>query len=355
MKSFTSEQPLTNSKKMPFPFDFGNQSTTRKQKKLPFQLNSLNTEECDSDTYRSQSAFKKLKNLEFQNDLFMMEMQHAQKRKEVESNRLKFHLSSIKSDIDFMKSQLQSPVTQTKEKNQRSESIDSEQSSDRSSSSSSDKSFVKYPIKFQHYKPKQKEQNKVDSYESIENRFKKLFYISDMNEKLNWMIKQHFNSFHSIQLDLQNNLLPLLLDNTLKLLIELIEKLNSIKLDTLSFKSYDPIQNCEKNRKRYSSDLDVEAINQDYQYQGNQTMTDYCQKFTEQPQNNQFSTPQYKQQKPDQQQSAKELSNMMKLKPESNQTSNNQTLDKKVSISERSQKKTTSKCQLMPSLKNRQK
>lgn len=37
-------------------------------------MNSLNTEECDNDTYRSQEAFKKLKNLEFQNDLFMMEM-----------------------------------------------------------------------------------------------------------------------------------------------------------------------------------------------------------------------------------------------------------------------------------------
>ncbi|CAD8120635.1 unnamed protein product [Paramecium sonneborni] len=357
MKSLRSEEPLsTTSKNKGFVFDIGNQSTTRKQQKIPFQLNSLNTEECDNDTYRSQQAFKKLKNLEFQNDLFMMEMQHAQRRKEAESNRLKFQLSSIKSDIDFMKSQLQSPVAKAKPKRKRSKSIDSEQSSDQSSSSSSDNSFIKCPIKFKHYEPIQKEQVKVDSYDTIAKRFQKLFQISDANEKLNWMVKQYFNSFHSIQLDLQNNLLPILLENTLKLLIEIIEKLNSIKLDTLSFKSFDPFQNGEKNNKRYSSDLDVDTINQEYQFQGTHILTDYSQKFTEQPLKNQFSTPQYKQQQPEQQQSARQLQNMMKSKPDiSCQTSNNQTLDKKVSISERSQKKTTSKCQLMPSLKNRQK
>ncbi|CAD8205290.1 unnamed protein product [Paramecium pentaurelia] len=359
MKSFRSEEPVsTTSKNKGFTFETGNQSTTRKQHKIPFQMNSLNTEECDNDTYRSQEAFKKIKNLEFQNDLFMMEMQHVQRRKEAEQNRLKFQLSSIKSDIDLMKSQLQSPVAKVKSKQKRSQSIDSELSSDGSSSSSSDNSYVKCPIKFKHFEPIQKEQIKIDSYETIENRFKKLFQISDVNEKLNWMVKQYFNSFHSIQLDLQNNLLPLLLENTLKLLIEIIEKLNSIKLDTLQFKSYDPFQNGDKNNKRYSSDLDIETINQEYQSQVNHTLTDYCQKFNEQQsQKNQFSTPQYKQQQQqDQQQSARQLQNMMKSKPDSScQTSNNQTLDKKVSISERSQKKTTQKCQLMPSLKNRQK
>ncbi|CAK61999.1 unnamed protein product (macronuclear) [Paramecium tetraurelia] len=352
MKSFRSEEPMsTTSKNKGFAFETGNQSTTRvykkvqqhqKQHKIPFQMNSLNTEECDNDTYRSQEAFKKLKNLEFQNDLFMMEMHHAQRRKEAESNRLKFQLSSIKSDIDFMKSQLSSPVAKAKPKQKRSQSIDSELSSDGSSSSSSDNSYVKCPIKFKQFEPIQKEQVKIDSYETIENRFRKLFQISDVNEKLNWMVKQYFNSFHSIQMDLQNNLLPLLLENTLKLLIEIIEKLNSIKLDSLQFKSYDPFSNGDKNIKRFSSDLDVEAINQEYLSQGNHTLTDYCQKFTEQPQKNQFSTPQYKQQQPEQQQSARQLSNMMKSKPDSScQTSNNQTLDKKVSISERSQKKTS--------------
>ncbi|CAD8186149.1 unnamed protein product [Paramecium pentaurelia] len=361
MKSFRSEEPLsTTSKNKGFTFEIGNQSTTRKQQKIPFQFNSLNTEECDNDTHRSQQAFKKLKNLEFQNDLFMLEMQHGQRRKEAESNRLKFQLSSIKSDIDFMKSQLQSPIAKVNTKRKRSQSIDSEQSSDRSSSSSSDNSYVKCPIKFKHYEPIQKDQIKIDSFETIENRFKQLFQISDVNDKLNWMIRQYFNSYHSIQLDLQNNLLPLLLDNTLKLLIEIIEKLNSIKLDTLQFKSYDPFSNGDKNNKRYSSDLDIETINQEYQFQVNHTQTDYCQKFNEQPQKNQFSTPQYKQQQQQQQveqkQSARQLSNMMKSKPDSScQTSNNQTLDKKVSISERSQKKTTQKTQLMPSLKNRQK
>ncbi|CAK65334.1 unnamed protein product (macronuclear) [Paramecium tetraurelia] len=355
MKSFRTEEPLsTNSKNKGLTFEIGNQSTTRKQQKMPFQFNSLNTEECDNDTHRSQQAFKKLKNLEFQNELFMLEMQHGQRRKEAESNRLKFQLSSIKSDIDFMKSQLQSPVAKVKPKRRRSQSIDSEQSSNRNSSSSSDNSYVKCPIKFKHQEPIQKEQIKADSYETIGNRFKQLFQISDVNDKLNWMVKQYFNSFHSIQLDLQNNLLPLLLENTLKLLIEIIEKLNSIKLDTLQFKSYDPFQNGDKNIKGYSSDLDIETINQEYQFQGNQTLTDYCQKFTEQK--NQFSTPQYKQQQPEQKQSARQLQNMMKSKPDSScHTSNNQTLDKKVSISERSQKKTTQKTQLMPSLKNRQK
>ena len=57
-----------------------NMSTTRvmlivirqKQQKTPFHFKS--TEDNDSDTYRSEQAFRKLKNLEFQNDMYMMEM-----------------------------------------------------------------------------------------------------------------------------------------------------------------------------------------------------------------------------------------------------------------------------------------
>lgn len=51
--------------------------------------------------------------------------------------------------------------------------------------------------------------------------------------------------------------MSLLLENTLKLLIEIVEKLNSIKLDSLQFKTYDPFIE-KNNNKRYSSELDLE-------------------------------------------------------------------------------------------------
>ncbi|CAD8088660.1 unnamed protein product [Paramecium primaurelia] len=87
--------------------EIGNLSTSRAKGAV---IKQFVTE--DNDTGRScnneKELFKKMQNLEFQNGLFQMQMQHIHKRKNLEDFTIRQQLSQIQQDIQSIQNRVQS-------------------------------------------------------------------------------------------------------------------------------------------------------------------------------------------------------------------------------------------------------
>ncbi|KAM3144072.1 hypothetical protein pb186bvf_003836 [Paramecium bursaria] len=216
--------------------EYANLSTSRVSKTIQYQrhnksINQFCTDEKQQESQRSVNKewFQKMQNLEFQNDMFQMQMQHINRRKQNEDNQIKSQLFQLQQEIDGIRTKFSS---NKKEQRTPKRSIrrkdDSELSSDAEDSSTSRESI--------YYGREIRQIN----YDVVFRQFQQLFDICCSNNKLSTLFLMYCGSLQTIQLDLQNQNFTAVLENVLKMFIDLLLKLSAIKLDSLLIRESTP-------------------------------------------------------------------------------------------------------------------
>ncbi|CAD8095164.1 unnamed protein product [Paramecium sonneborni] len=191
--------------------EIGNLSTSRTKGAV---IKQFVTE--DNDTGRScnneKDLFKKMQNLEFQNGLFQMQMQHIHKRKNLEDLNIRQQLTQIQQDIQSIQYKVQSVKNKSSKKKIR-----------LSSSSSSSEDEVALSIGF----------NCRNNQDQMLQNYKELFEVCNSHEKLSGLFQNYCGSIKTIEIDIVQQNFQLLIQQLIKMMIDILRRFNQIKIDQL--------------------------------------------------------------------------------------------------------------------------
>ncbi|CAD8179753.1 unnamed protein product [Paramecium pentaurelia] len=191
--------------------EFGNLSTSRAKGAV---IKQFVTE--DNDTGRScnteKELFTKMQNLEFQNGLFQMQMQHIHKRKNIEDFTIRQQLTQIQQDLQCIQNRVQSVKNKSSRKK-----------ISLSSSSSSSEDVGRLQIGF----------NYRNNQDQMLSNYKELYEVCNQHEKLNALFSNYCGSIKTIEIDIVQQNFQLLIQQLIKMMIDILKKFNSIKIDQL--------------------------------------------------------------------------------------------------------------------------
>ncbi|CAD8097182.1 unnamed protein product [Paramecium sonneborni] len=200
--------------------EIGNLSTSRAKGAV---IKQFITE--DNDTGRScnneKDLFRKMQNLEFQNGLFQMQMQHIHKRKNLEDYTIRQQLTQIQQDIQSIQHRVQSVNVNNDKMIVKNKSSRKKIKLSSSSSSSEDLSALSRGFNYR------------NNQDQMLQNYKELFEVCNGHEKLSGLFQNYCGTIKTIEIDIVHQNFQLLIQQLIKMMIDILRRFSQIKIDQL--------------------------------------------------------------------------------------------------------------------------